>query len=184
MIISLFGGSEPKPGEPAYEDALKLGRLLGAAGHTVLTGGYIGVMEAVSRGVAESGGYVIGVTSDQIESWRPVHPNPWIQEERRFETQRQRLFALIDACEAAIVMPGGVGTLAELAVMWSHMQTGALESRPLILVGTGWKTIFENIFTIFDRYFSEQCRRLLTFVPDVQTAVQFIHQHGTRSYGN
>ena len=72
--ITVFGGSKPRPSQPAYQEALLLGQLLGSQGYTVLTGGYIGTMEAVSRGAAESGGHVIGVTCDEIERWRPVAP--------------------------------------------------------------------------------------------------------------
>jgi hypothetical protein len=102
--VTVFGGSNP--GERDYEQALQLGRLLGLAGCTVLTGGYIGTMEAVSRGAAEGGGHVVGVTCDEIEAWRPVRPNPWVQEEMRYPTLRQRLFALIENCDAAIALPG------------------------------------------------------------------------------
>ena len=49
MRITVFGGSSPRAGEPAYQEALQLGSILGQARHTVLTGGYIGTMEAVSR---------------------------------------------------------------------------------------------------------------------------------------
>ena len=52
MNISVFGGSQPREGESAYTEAMELGRLLAQHGHTVLTGGYIGTMEAVSRGAA------------------------------------------------------------------------------------------------------------------------------------
>ena len=107
--ITVFGGSQPRPGDPAYQEALRLGQLLGQAGYAVLTGGYIGTMEAVSRGASENGGHVIGVTCDEIESWRPVKPNPWVQEELRFPTLRQRLYALIDECHAALALPGGIG---------------------------------------------------------------------------
>ena len=79
--ISVFGGSNPKPGSEAYQDAYELGTLLGQAGLTVLTGGYMGTMEATSRGANEAGGHVIGVTCDEIETFRPVGPNPWITEE-------------------------------------------------------------------------------------------------------
>ncbi len=170
MRVTIFGGSKPRPGEPAYDQAMRLGQMLGAAGYTALTGGYIGTMEAVSRGAAESGGYVIGVTCDQIESWRPVEPNPWLHEEMRFPTIRQRLFALIENCDAALVLPGGIGTLAEVAEMWSHLQTGAISLRPLVLIGPGWKAIFEQFCSEFGGYIPKEYRRLLAFAPDVESA--------------
>jgi hypothetical protein len=86
MRISVFGGSSPVPGEEGYDQAYQLGKLIGESDFTVLTGGYIGTMEAVSRGTSEAGGKVIGVTCDQIEVWRPVAPNEWVQEQRRFST--------------------------------------------------------------------------------------------------
>lgn len=170
MRVTVFGGSQPKPGEPAYIQAFQLGRLLGGAGYTVLTGGYIGTMEAVSRGAAETGGHVIGVTCDEIEAWRPVAPNPWIQQEIRFPTVRQRLFALIDECQAAIALPGGIGTLAEVAQMWSHLQTGSITRRPLILVGSEWRLTLETFITELGTYIPEKYRQLLTFVRDVEQA--------------
>src|SRR5690606_21772609 len=103
--ISVFGGSKPRPGEPDYEQALRLGSLLGAAGYTVLTGGYIGTMEAVSRGAAEAGGHVVGITCDEIEAWRPVKHNQWVLEEQRHGTLRERLSALIDGCDGALALP-------------------------------------------------------------------------------
>ena len=170
LRVTVFGGSLPKPGEPAYEDALELGKLLGAAGYTVLTGGYMGTMEAVSRGASESGGHVVGVTCDEIESWRPAKPNPWVQEEMRYPTLRQRLYALIDACDAAIALPGGVGTLAEIATMWSQMQVTTTSPLPLILIGDGWKIMLEDFFDELGDYVPEKSQALVTFAPDVKTA--------------
>jgi len=62
-----LAGLGPSLDKLAYQEALELGRLLGTAGFTVLTGGYVGTMEAVSRGAAESNAHVIGVTCDEIE---------------------------------------------------------------------------------------------------------------------
>jgi uncharacterized protein (TIGR00730 family) len=172
--ISVFGGSQPKPGDAAYDEALGLGKLLAEAGFTVLTGGYIGTMEAVSRGAAEAGGHVIGVTCDQIEAWRPVAPNAWVMEEMRFETMRQRLFGLIEECEAALALPGGIGTLAEISVMWSHLQTGAIPPRPLILIGEGWKNTIETFYLKLDEYITETDRNWLELAIDVEQAVQLL----------
>jgi uncharacterized protein (TIGR00725 family) len=172
--IAVFGGSSSKPGTQAYDNAYRLGNLIGKAGYTVLTGGYIGTMEAVSHGTAEAGGRVIGVTCDQIEVWRPVAPNAWVQEELRYATLRERLFALIDNCDAALVLPGGIGTLAELAVMWSQLQTGAISPRRLILIGPGWQNVINQLFSQFDQYLPEAHRKLVTFAPDVETAFEML----------
>ena len=174
--VTVFGGSNP--GERDYEQALQLGRLLGLAGCTVLTGGYIGTMEAVSRGAAESGGHVIGVTCEEIEAWRPVRPNPWVQEEMRYPTLRQRIFALIENCDAAIALPGGPGTLAEVAITWNHLLTGAISPRPLILVGPGWQEMMDQFYRSFDGYVPERQRKWLIFAGDVQEAARLVIQIG------
>lgn len=172
--ITVFGGSKPKPGEAAYLQAYTLGQLLGERGYTVLTGGYIGTMEAVSRGAAEKGAHVIGVTCDEIEAWRPVKPNAWVSEEMRYPTLRQRLYALIDACDAAIALPGGIGTLAEIAAMWSQLQTGASTRRPLLLVGAGWQAVFERMIEMLGVYIAEKDHQRIGYAVDEYQAVDFL----------
>jgi uncharacterized protein (TIGR00725 family) len=169
-FVTVFGGANPT--EPDYSAAQRLGKLLGKAGCSVLTGGYIGTMEAVSRGVAENGGVVIGVTCEEIEAWRKISPNRWVQEERRFVTLRERLYALIDGCQAAIALPGGPGTLAEIAVMWNHLLTDAIAPRPLILVGLGWQATFSQLYRSFDPYIPGRQRQWVTFAEDVDAAVE------------
>jgi uncharacterized protein (TIGR00730 family) len=176
MKITVFGGSSPAPGDAAYEQAYQLGKLIGKAGYTVLTGGYIGTMEAVSRGAYEAGGHVIGVTCDQIEEWRPVSPNRWVQEEKRFHTLRERLYALVDNCDAALVLPGGIGTLAELAVMWSQLQTMSTAARPLVLVGASWQAVYAELINQFENYIPLEHRRFIQFAPDVKSAFQMVVQ--------
>lgn len=169
--VTVFGGSQCLPGDPAYEQAQYLGKKLGAAGFTVLSGGYMGTMEAVSRGAAEAGGHVIGVTCDEIERWRPVGRNAWVLEEWRLPTLRERLFMLIDSGEAALALPGGAGTLAEVAMMWTNLVTGGLSPRPLILIGTEWHSTFDMFFQQFNSFIPESQREWLMFVLDVEQAV-------------
>jgi uncharacterized protein (TIGR00725 family) len=174
--ITIFGGSKPVPGEAAYEEAMLLGRLLGEAGYTILTGGYIGTMEAVSRGASEAGGHVIGVTCGEIEAWRPGGPNRWVKEEMRYTSTRERLLALIDNCEAAFALPGGVGTMAEIAMMWNNLVTKSIELRPLILIGLGWKKTFETFFNSLGEYIPEKDIGMLTFVLNAEEAVQLLER--------
>jgi len=84
-VSSRDGFWRANPTEPDYAQALHLGKLLGQAGCTVLTGGYIGTMEAVSRGAAENGGHVIGVTCEEIETWRKVRVNRWVKKSDAFQ---------------------------------------------------------------------------------------------------
>ncbi len=174
MNISVFGGSQPKEGDSAYTEAMELGRLLAERGHTVLTGGYIGTMEAVSRGAYEAGGHVIGVTCEDIEAWRAVKPNRWVKEERRKKTLNERLQVLVQDCDAAIALPGGAGTLTEIALMWNLMIVESRHRSPLILIGRGWQSTFDQFFKEFYTYMPVNQRDLLLFANDVQQAVEML----------
>jgi uncharacterized protein (TIGR00730 family) len=174
MNVTVFGGSNPQPGSPAYSEATELGKILALAGHTVLTGGYIGTMEAVSRGANEAGGHVIGVTCADIETWRGTRANPWVQEQRRFATLQERLNELVLACDAAIALPGGPGTLTEIALTWNLMIVASIPPKPLILVGAGWKSVMGSFYQSFEPYIPQKQRDLLHFAPDINTAVLII----------
>jgi len=174
MNITVFGGSQPKEGDTAYSEAQELGKLLAQHGHTVLTGGYIGTMEAVSRGAYEAGGHVIGVTCEDIESWRAVRPNQWVKEERREKTLIGRLQVLIEDCDAAFALPGGVGTLTEVALMWNLMIVESLPRRPLILIGSGWQSTFDQFYRELDVYTSAKNRELVDFAEDINTAINLL----------
>ncbi len=177
MHITVFGSSKPKSGEPDYIQAMRLGELIARAGHAVLTGGYIGTMEAVSRGAAEAGGHVIGVTCAQIERWRNTRANPWVREERRFETLNERLHELINACDAAIALPGGPGTLTEITLFWNLLVIEALSPRPLVLVGDGWRKVFQSYRENMGSYMMPGDSRWILYAENVNTALHLAENH-------
>lgn len=181
MNVSVFGGSQPQPGDPAYAEAVGLGRLIALAGHTVLTGGYVGTMEAVSRGAAEAGGHVIGVTCAAIERWRPVAANHWVAAEWRTQTLLARLELLIGRADASLALAGGPGTLTEIALCWNLMIIGSLPRRPLILIGDAWQTVFDQFLTALGSYIPGQQRGLLTFAPSTASAVNLLREASVNS---
>jgi uncharacterized protein (TIGR00730 family) len=180
MKVTVFGGASPKPDQPEYRQALRLGQLLAESGHTVLTGGYMGTMEAVSRGVVEAGGHSIGVTCEEIERWRASDANPWVQEEWPRNTLVDRLVTLMDSADALVALPGGPGTLTEISLAWNRMVIESLSPRPLILIGQGWRKVFEELFETHHAYIAETQRRLLTFVDDVDEAAEILKRDNGR----
>ncbi len=140
--VTIFGSSLPGEGSPAYTEARRLGRLLAQAGYAVCNGGYQGLMEATARGAREAGGHTIGVT---CEIW-PRAANPWIVEEVRTATFSLRLMTLIERGDAYIVLPGGTGTLAELALTWEMMNKGTLSKtvggrKPFLVAAPYWQPV-------------------------------------------
>ncbi|MBN2556305.1 MAG: LOG family protein [Anaerolineales bacterium] len=170
-IVTVFGGAAPAEREPAYHEAEQLGSALAKAGFSVATGGYIGTMEAVSKGAAEAGGHVYGVTCEQIEAWRGTKPNPWVQEEIRCRTLRERLLQLVAIGDAWIALPGGIGTLSEISLCWSLLQTEEIAPRPLILIGDMWKSAFDCFRVSAARYVKPQDHAILKFAPNANGAV-------------
>jgi uncharacterized protein (TIGR00730 family) len=152
--------------------ARDLGRKLAQAGFAVQTGGYVGVMEGVSQGANEAGGHVIGVTCAQIEEFRPLDANRWVNEEIRHATLRERVLYLVDHCEGIIVMPGGIGTLSEFALAWSFAQVGAMSPKPIIPVGGLWQ---RTLAAFIDRsYIRPEDADLLTSARTPAEAVEVL----------
>ncbi len=142
--VTIFGSSLPRKGSAAYSDALRLGELLAKAGFAICNGGYAGLMEATARGAREAGGHTIGVT---CVIW-PLKANPWIAEEVPTQSFPERLMTLIERGDAYIVLPGGTGTLAELALAWEMMNKSSLSPtvggrKPLLVMAPYWQPVID-----------------------------------------
>lgn len=171
MDITIFGGSSPLPESKEYLFAYELGKTLGKNGYTILTGGYMGTMEASSKGAFESGGHVVGVTCVEIEKWRNRNHNPWVKEEWKLETLHDRMIRLIDSCDAAIALPGGPGTMAEITLMWNRIQIEAIPSVPIILVGDEWKKIFNTFFQELKSYIPPSSFDVIKFANTIEEII-------------
>ena len=172
-IVSVFGSNAPKDGEPGYEQAHALGRLLAQVGYVVATGGYAGTMEAASRGAKEASGYVVGVTTAVFDGIR-LSANPYLDEEIKFPTLFQRLHHLVTFADAWVALPGGIGTLSEVALTWSLMQVGEVARKPFVVVGAMWRTMLQE----FSRngYVKLQYRNLIQYADDVEQAVSLLRR--------
>ena len=141
--VTIFLSSRAGEGDSAYMLAYETGRLLAQAGFTIANGGYGGTMLAAARGASEAGGEVIGVTCTAFKNSKP---NKYISREVGTASLDERLDTLIQLGQAYVVLPGGTGTLLELAKVWELKNKGFLKTdKPIILLGGFWKPLVDLI---------------------------------------
>lgn len=139
--ITAFGSSRIAAKEPCYADVRLLSSKLARAGWDGMTGGHQGMMAAFSQGMRQGGGHVRGVTLERF----PTPPDNTLSEEIRARDFFERMQVLIESADAYLVLPGGLGTLAELAMSWDLLSINVLEPRPLILYGKMWREIHDQL---------------------------------------
>ena len=145
QTITVFGSSQVKAGDAVYDEAEAIGRGLAGAGFAVMSGGYRGVMEAVSKGAQAAGGHVIGVTTDQIGARFNVRANAYLDETHHYADLRDRLLHMVEHADGYLAMPGGIGTLHEIAETWELLRIGALPRRPFVVYGEMWARLVAQL---------------------------------------
>lgn len=138
-IVTIFGGSKCGENTEEYQQAIEIGSRLAEAGFTICTGGYLGVMEAASRGAREKGGRVFGIVMNQFKS----EPNRYLTDKVASAHFYERLQNLITRSVGFIALRGGMGTVTEISLVWNKLQTGVLEPRPLVLLGKSWRRVVD-----------------------------------------
>src|SRR6267143_6431759 len=136
-IVTIFGGSRCDAKLLEYGQAYQVGSLLAEKGYTICTGGYLGVMEAASRGARERGGRVLGIVMNQFKA----EPNRYLTDKVATPHFYERLQQLITRSVGFIAVRGGMGTVTELSLVWNKIQTRVIGPRPLVLLGECWPPI-------------------------------------------
>jgi uncharacterized protein (TIGR00725 family) len=167
-IVTIFGGSRCGENTPEYAQAYRVGALLAEKGYTICTGGYLGVMEAASRGARESGGRVLGIVMNQFKA----EPNRFLTDKVATQHFYERLQNLIVRSVGFIALRGGMGTVTELSLVWNKLQTQVIGARPLVLLGDCWPPVVE----IWKKHLavSERDISLLDFAGTPEEAVSII----------
>jgi uncharacterized protein (TIGR00730 family) len=137
--ITIFGSAIPTEDDAQYKFAYELGASLAQNGFNICNGGYGGIMEAVSKGAYDNGGFVYGVT---IELWNK-EPNQYITVEVREQKLFERITKLLELGDAYIILQGGTGTLLEFATVWEYANKNLQPEKPIICHSQMWKEIVE-----------------------------------------
>jgi len=139
--LTAFGASSMQASSPVFQDVKLLSERIAQAGWDGQIGGHQGMMAAFSQGIVAGGGHARGITLECF----PTPPENSLSEEIRTQDFFSRMQHLIEDCDAWIVLPGGLGTLAELAMTWDLLAIRLLQERPLILYGEMWAPILKTL---------------------------------------
>ena len=135
--VTIFGSARLPQDSKYCKMAYELGRMLAENGHTVVTGGGPGIMEAASHGAYEIGGRTIGLNIVLVHE---QHPNPYLTDYMNFEYFFARKVSLAMAAKVFVFFPGGFGTMDEISEILCLMQEGKMPKMPVFLIGTDyWK---------------------------------------------
>ncbi|MFQ5948402.1 MAG: LOG family protein [Acidimicrobiia bacterium] len=171
--VAVFGSSAAVLGDAQYQAALRCGRLLAEAGFAVVTGGYGGVMEAVSSGARGAGAPVVGVTVPTVFPQRPG-PNPYVTDERQAASLTERIHQLISIPDAIIALEGSIGTFTELMAAWNVAFAARFSgtwTKPVVAVGPQWRELLPLLAEKLETDGS-----LITCVDTVEEAVTLVKE--------
>lgn len=142
-IVTIFGAGNAQCGDETFKLAAETATVLAENGFTIANGGYGGTMLAAAKAAAEAGGEVIGVTCSAFKTGKA---NEYISREIVTNSLDERLDTLIKLGQAYVVLPGGTGTLLELAKVWELKNKGFIKPEKLIiLVGQFWRPLYDLI---------------------------------------
>jgi uncharacterized protein (TIGR00730 family) len=139
--VTVFGSARFHDGHPYYTLGREMGRRLGKAGFTVMTGGGPGIMEAANRGARDAGARSIGCN---IVLPQEQKPNDFLDLWLEFHYFFVRKVMLVKYSYAFVVLPGGFGTMDEIFETATLMQTGKIRNFPLVLMGVDfWRPLLD-----------------------------------------
>jgi uncharacterized protein (TIGR00730 family) len=169
---AVFGSARIDEGHPMYAVARAVGAGLAKAGLVTITGGGPGIMEAVNRGALEAGGLSVGAN---IELPHEQMINAYVNLPLNFRYFFVRKTMFVKYAQGFIIFPGGYGTLDELFDALTLIQTGKLETFPVVLVGAAfWRGLLAWLDEVVlgGNFIDREDRDLLTITDDPAVAVE------------
>ncbi len=175
--VAIFGSARLKEGDPVYRMVYNLSRLLAAEGMDIVTGGGPGLMDAASKGhhagrgpaPLHSIGLNIRLPKEQKDAFH-------LDLKKDFSRFSERLDHFMVLSNAAVIAPGGIGTLLEFFYTWQLMQVRHVCHIPLILLGEMWAELVDWIRNrpIRDGLLDEEDVKLIFLAKDCSEAFSIV----------
>lgn len=142
--VTIFGSARIQPNTFAYDEVKRLAKAITEMGCDVVTGGGPGLMLAANEGAAAgSKGAENASVGIRVDLPFEQEVNAFVQQAYEHETFFTRLHHFVLASDAFVVVPGGIGTLLEAAMIWQLLQVRHIQDAPLIFVGKMWSELVD-----------------------------------------
>jgi uncharacterized protein (TIGR00730 family) len=139
--VAIFGSARARPGTFVYDEVKRAATAFAALGCDIVTGGGPGLMQAANEGANAAG--APGSVGIRVELPFEQDVNPFVVQAFEHETFFTRLHHFVIASDAFVVVPGGIGTVLEMLMIWQLLQVRHVDKVPLILVGKMWRGLVE-----------------------------------------
>lgn len=177
--VCVFASSSNYLDKCFYDDAKKLGELLGKDGLNIVYGGSrLGMMFACAKSVKDNGGKILGVMPQRLLDYGVGNPDD-CDEFFLTKGMRERKAKMDEISDAVIALAGGFGTLEEISEMIVQKQLG-YNAKPIILLNT--KGFYNNLIRFFNDVIShnfakESARNLFFIANDPEDVINYLKNY-------
>lgn len=168
--VTVFCGSKIGNKDIYADEAHQLGLGLANQGiQLVYGGGGKGIMGTLADACLKGGGKVLGIIPKLLLEWEAQHEG--LTELVVTEDMHSRKLLLYDKCDAAIILPGGMGTLDELFEMLTWNNLGIHSKKVFVLNSLGF---YDHLIALLDHmeaegFLYDAWRERFIVCPDAQT---------------
>lgn len=139
--VAIFGSARAQPGTFVYDEVKRAAAAFASMGCDIVTGGGPGLMQAANEGATVAG--APGSMGIRVDLPFEQDVNPFVEQAFEHETFFTRLHHFVIASDAFVVVPGGIGTVLEMLMIWQLLQVRHVDDVPLILVGEMWRGLVD-----------------------------------------
>ncbi len=197
--VTIFGSSSVQAGSEEYENAVELGKRLALRNLSIVSGGYGGTMEAVSKGaystlklITDEQGKTVPVPENTVEIsgiicsplfvTRKEQGNRYLTKIIDSQNLIHRLQLLVESSQCFIALPGSLGTATEMMLVWNVLycnylflkEQNAHQHIKLIAFREGWEQFIETCCTLLA--VKQEVKELIVLVGSVEEALKRVHK--------
>ncbi len=178
MRICVFCSSSNAIPELYFDEANKLGKLIGDFGHEIIYGGAtVGLMHTVAEAARKAGARSVGIIPESIHQKRLS--SPLDHEQIITPNMRERKYLMRKRSDAFIALPGGFGTLEEILEVVTLKQL-QYHNKPIVFINTDG--FYDSLFAQFERAYRDSFSKVdykstYFIAADSDEAFAYIHNY-------